>query len=296
MGDPKFARKKYERPSHPWRAERIQSENELVKKYGLKNKKEVWKAQSILKQARSQSRNLQARLRTGEPQAQRETELLIARLARMGMLPQEGATLNDILSLDIESVLSRRFQTIFYLKGMSRTAKQARQFIVHGHASIAGRKVTVPSYIVSKEEEQEIEFYDPSPLSNDLHPMRASDDESGVPDALVAEFEKAQGEKTGGEPAHAPPKEDKPAAPKAEAVPKEDKAPKPAAPKAEAVPKEEKAPKPAAPKAEAVPKEDKASKPAAPKAEAAPKEDKPEAKKETPAKPKDEKAKKEESQ
>jgi len=46
MGKPKFSRKKYETPSHPWQEDRIKAENELVKKYGLKNKKEVWKART----------------------------------------------------------------------------------------------------------------------------------------------------------------------------------------------------------------------------------------------------------
>ena len=52
MGDPKFSRKKYETPSHPWQADRIKEENELIKKYGLKNKKEVWKVKSLLRNFR----------------------------------------------------------------------------------------------------------------------------------------------------------------------------------------------------------------------------------------------------
>ena len=44
MGDPKRLRKKYETPSHPWEEERIKRETELMKKYGLKNKREIWKA------------------------------------------------------------------------------------------------------------------------------------------------------------------------------------------------------------------------------------------------------------
>ena len=33
MGDPKFSRKKYDTPSHPWQATRIKEENEILKKY-----------------------------------------------------------------------------------------------------------------------------------------------------------------------------------------------------------------------------------------------------------------------
>ncbi len=33
----------YLRPQKPFESQRIKEENELVKKYGLKNKKEIWK-------------------------------------------------------------------------------------------------------------------------------------------------------------------------------------------------------------------------------------------------------------
>ena len=65
MGDPKFSRKTYDTPSHPWQGERIKAEVEVVRAFGLKNKTEVWKAETILRNLRKQSRDLQARLRTG---------------------------------------------------------------------------------------------------------------------------------------------------------------------------------------------------------------------------------------
>jgi small subunit ribosomal protein S4 len=54
MGDPKFSRRKYDTPSHPWQGVRIKEENELIKKYGLKNKRELWKVQSLLRNYRRQ--------------------------------------------------------------------------------------------------------------------------------------------------------------------------------------------------------------------------------------------------
>ena len=45
MGDPKKLRKKYTPPRHPWQGSRILAENGLVKEHGLKNKKEIYKAQ-----------------------------------------------------------------------------------------------------------------------------------------------------------------------------------------------------------------------------------------------------------
>lgn len=55
MGDPKFPRKTYDTPSHPWKADRIKEETELTKKFGLKNKRELWKAKSIVRNLRRQS-------------------------------------------------------------------------------------------------------------------------------------------------------------------------------------------------------------------------------------------------
>jgi small subunit ribosomal protein S4 len=177
VGDPKFSRRKYETPAHPWEGERIKAENEMLMKYGLKNKRELWRAQSLIRTLREQSRELQARLRTRDPQAEIEMRELLARCSRLALLPPEGSTLNDVLTLGTEEVLQRRFQTILYRKGLAYTPKQARQFIVHGHASIAGRKVTIPGYLVKRAEEDKIEYHVSSPVANELHPMRPKPDE-----------------------------------------------------------------------------------------------------------------------
>jgi small subunit ribosomal protein S4 len=172
LGDPKFPRKKYDRPSHPWEGERIKAENELLSKYGLKNKKELWRAQSFLSSIRGRARELQALVRYGNKQAIKEKDELVARLGRLGLLPVEGATLDDVLALDTEAVLSRRLQTMAYVKGLAFNPRQARQFIVHGHMSVGGRAVRAPGHLVSRVEEEAI-VYDPrSPLANDLHPAR----------------------------------------------------------------------------------------------------------------------------
>jgi len=172
LGDPKFSRQKYERPHHPWEGERIKAENELLKKYGLKNKKELWRAQSVLRRFRQRARQLQAMVRYGDKQAGKEKDELIARLGRLGLLPTEGASLDDVLALDVEAVLSRRLQTLAFVKGLAFTPHQARQFIVHGHVAIGSRRVTVPGYLVTRTEEGGI-IYDPrSAISHDMHPAR----------------------------------------------------------------------------------------------------------------------------
>ena len=171
MGDPKFPRRKYDTPSHPWQGDRINLENDLIKKFGLKNKREVWKAQSKLRRFRQQARHLNARLRMGDIQAEKEKDLLLNKLIKIGLL-QKNDDLNDVLTLELESILNKRLQTQVYLKGLAHTAKQARQFIVHGHVSVQGRKVTIPGYLVKRDEEPTIEYNPYSSLTNELHPMR----------------------------------------------------------------------------------------------------------------------------
>ncbi|MCQ5375107.1 MAG: 30S ribosomal protein S4 [Methanomassiliicoccales archaeon] len=172
MGDPKFPRRTYDTPSHPWKADRIKEETELVRMYGLKNKREIWKAKSIVRNLRRQSRNLQARLRFGEEQARIETQNLLKKCGMIGLLPLDGSTLDDVLSLTTESILNRRLQTLVYNKGLANTMEQARQFIVHGHIFVNGRRVTVPGYIVRRNEEDKIAFNPASPLADEQHPMR----------------------------------------------------------------------------------------------------------------------------
>lgn len=175
MGDPKFARKHYQTPSHPWDGPRISEENMIIRKYGLKNKRELWKTQTILRDLRRQARELQARQRTDDEQANKERDALLERLTRLGLLSGK-ADLTDVLALEVEALLARRLQTQIYLKGMARTVKQARQLIVHGHIGIAGRKITVPSYLVANTETPLIDFYLSSPMSSDMHPERAAPD------------------------------------------------------------------------------------------------------------------------
>ncbi len=147
-------------------------ERELVKKYGLKNKKELWRAQTLLRRFRQRSRVLQAQSRYGDEQAEKETEELLAKLGRQGMLPQEGATLDDVLALDLEAILSRRLQTMAYVKGLGHSPNHARQLIVHGHIAVGGRKVTIPGYTVKRIEEGKISYHEFSPLVHDMHPAR----------------------------------------------------------------------------------------------------------------------------
>ena len=211
MGDPKFSRAKFERPSHPWEAERIKTENELLKKYGLKNKKELWRSQYILRRFRQRARELQARVRTGDKQAEKEREQLLQRLGRVGLLPLDGTTLDDVLALDVEAILSRRLQTLTFLKGLAFTPRQARQFIVHGHVSVGGRRVTIPGMLVTRTQENGIAYDERSEIANDLHPVRQQG-QTGPPAATEGAGAEEGPDLSG----------DEPAAPGPEPAPKEE--------------------------------------------------------------------------
>ena len=171
MGYPGKSRKSYSRPRTPWQAERIAQEVEIVKAYGLRNKREVWRAQAVLRKYRQASRSLLAAVAVG--QAPPKAEAILNRLKRLGMLKEEG-DLDAILSMKVSDVLERRLQTQVYRQGLANSLKQARQFIVHGHIQITGRRVTVPGYLVKRGEEMSIDYYMGSPMAKEGHPERAS--------------------------------------------------------------------------------------------------------------------------
>ncbi|HDM22505.1 MAG: 30S ribosomal protein S4 [Methanomicrobia archaeon] len=153
MGHPKFPRKKYDTPPHPWQKDRIERENELLKKYGLKNKREIWKAESILRKLRRQARVLLASV--GE-EAKKEERELIQKLQRLGLL-KEDANLDNILELEIQDILDRRLQSVVFRRGLAKTPKEARQMIVHRHVKLGDRVVTSPGMLILKSDEELIQ-------------------------------------------------------------------------------------------------------------------------------------------
>ncbi len=160
VGDPKKPRKKWEGPKHPWIKERLQREIELVGRYGLKNKREVWKAETLARRLRHQARSLLALPEEVRAKAARS---LLDRLYKMGLV-EKNASLDDVLGLTASNILERRLQTVVYKKGLARTIYQARQLIVHGHIAIGGRRVTSPGYLVSRDEETLIDYAPGSPF------------------------------------------------------------------------------------------------------------------------------------
>jgi small subunit ribosomal protein S4 len=170
MGYPGKNHKSYQTPKRPWEKVRIESETRLVIEYGLRNKREVWKAQELLRKARKGARNLLALGSSSTDAAlyAAKKEELISSLQRNGLLGPD-ADVEDVLSLKIQTQLERRLQTLVYRKGLARSPKQARQLVTHGHIAIGDRRVSIPGYRVNRIEENQITYYGTSPFVADSH-------------------------------------------------------------------------------------------------------------------------------
>lgn len=145
----RYIKRRYETPMRPWDKQRLEVERELLKVYGLKNKRELWRTEGTIRKYRRLARALAAK----HDEAQEKT--IIKKLIGLGVL-EEGAVLDDVLALTIQKFLDRRLQTVLKAKGLANTIRHARQAIVHGHVKVGNRKVVYPSYLVSRDEENKI--------------------------------------------------------------------------------------------------------------------------------------------
>ena len=152
MGDPKNPRKIWRKPKRPLNYDLLNEELFVLGTFGLKNKRELWKAHTELSRVRNQARSLLAL--TQEVREKKE-QVLMKSLIRIGLV-NTNSTLDDVLNLKVTDLLSRRLQTIVQKKGFIKSPYQARQAVVHGHIMIGERVVTVPSYTVKVEEETQI--------------------------------------------------------------------------------------------------------------------------------------------
>lgn len=167
MGHPKRIGNKFEKPNHPWQKDRIDSERILSKKYGLKNKKELWKMNSILKSYKDRTKKS---FTSAGVQAQKERLDLIQHLKRYGLISQDN--LDEVLGLPIEAVMDRRLQSVVVKRKLARSIDHARQLIVHEHIAVGTKKITSPGYMVSLDEESQVQYSGDSPYMNPDHPEK----------------------------------------------------------------------------------------------------------------------------
>jgi small subunit ribosomal protein S4 len=138
--------KKYSKPKRPYDKTRIEEEAKIIKEFGLKNKKEIWKADAKINAMRERAKKLV----TAESQDQKK---FFEKLQKIGLKVDSIA---EALSLNKTDYLNRRLQTVVFKKKMAPTVKTARQLITHKKVLVDGKIVNKPSYIVPVELESKI--------------------------------------------------------------------------------------------------------------------------------------------
>jgi small subunit ribosomal protein S4 len=154
MGDPKYPRRVWRKPKRPLNYELKMEELKTLGTFGLRTKRELWKAHTELSRVRHQARSL---LALRQEVREDKEPILMKSLARIGLVSND-ATLDDVLNLNVNDLLSRRLQTIVSKKFEFKTPYQARQAVIHGHIMIGERKIDIPSYTVTVGEEDGIHF------------------------------------------------------------------------------------------------------------------------------------------
>ncbi|MFB5621578.1 MAG: 30S ribosomal protein S4 [Candidatus Nitrosomaritimum yanchengensis] len=154
MGDPKYPRRVWRKPKRPLNYDLKMEELKTLGTFGLRTKRELWKAHTKLSSVRKQARSL---LALQQDVRQEKEPILMKSLAKIGLVSND-ATLDDVLNLQVNDLLTRRLQTLVFKKFGFKTPYQARQAVVHGHIMIGDRIVNIPSYTVTTTEEDSIRF------------------------------------------------------------------------------------------------------------------------------------------
>ena len=223
MGDPKYPRKAWRKPKRPLNYELKMEELQTLGTFGLRTKRELWKAHTELSRVRQQARSLLAL--TQKVRDEKEP-ILLKSLARIGLISND-ATLDDVLNLKPTDLLARRLQTIVSNKLGFKTPYQARQAVIHGHIMVGDRKVDIPSYTVTVSEEESVHFTPESKIPEMLEKTKVEAPKVEAPaegeEVIEAEAKPAEAKPAEAKPAEAKPAEAKPA----EAKPAEAKEDKP---------------------------------------------------------------------
>lgn len=138
--------KTYSKPKRPFDKVRIDEEAGIKKEFGLKNKREIWKADARVKAMREKAKKLISA-------SAKDQQALFDRLKKIGL---EVNSISDVLSLEKSDYLKRRLQTIVVSKKLATTKKSARQLITHKKVLVDGNIVNSPSYVVPVELENKI--------------------------------------------------------------------------------------------------------------------------------------------
>jgi small subunit ribosomal protein S9e len=162
---------------------------QLLGEYGLRSKREIWRAQLALAKVRSAARKLLT-LDEKDPKRMFEGDALIRRLVRFGILNEDEKRLDDVLRLTTQRFLERRLQTKVYKLNYAKSIHHARVLILQRHIRVGKQLVNAPSFMVRSESEGHIDFALHSPYNPATgRPVRGGSSERGASgdDAVAAQ-------------------------------------------------------------------------------------------------------------
>ena len=138
--------KSYSKPKRPFDSKRFEEEAELKKEFGLKNKREIWKAKEKISVIRKKAKKIISE--GGEKQ-----ENLFKQLNSLGF---EVNSIADVLGMEVKDYLKRRLQSFVLQMNIAKTPREARQLISHRKILVGGSVVDKPSYLVKVSQEKNI--------------------------------------------------------------------------------------------------------------------------------------------
>uniref|UniRef100_A0A7E4VML7 Small ribosomal subunit protein uS4 n=1 Tax=Panagrellus redivivus TaxID=6233 RepID=A0A7E4VML7_PANRE len=147
----------YTVPRRPFEKERLDQELQLIGKFGLRNKKEVWRVKLTLAKIRKAARDLLT-LEEKDPKRLFEGNALLRRLVRIGVLTEDKMKLDYVLGLRVDDFLERRLQTQVLKLGLAKSIHHARVLIRQRHIRVRRQVVNVPSFVVRLDSQKHIDF------------------------------------------------------------------------------------------------------------------------------------------
>lgn len=163
--------KTYTTPKKPFTKPRLDAELKLCGEYGLKCKREIYRARYMLAKIRRTARDL---LTLDENDIKRRFEgaALLRRLHMLGILDEEKDQLDYVLGLRIEDIFKRRLQSVVVESRLAKSVHHARNIIKARHISVGGRIVNIPSYMVRISNTGRVAIADTSSLGPNGKPGR----------------------------------------------------------------------------------------------------------------------------